>query len=146
MSLPKSSNGQITSFAKSSTDELGGCVSFQILTFTVIGVANTLVHGAMLVWLMESWQWPVWAAHLLAFFVAYSFSYMVNSRWTFHATISLVQYVRFVLSSLLALALTLAISQSAQLYGLNYREGFVLVIVFVPAFSFLLMKFWAFRR
>lgn len=121
-------------------------VPVQLLTFGLIGVANTLIHGAMLAWLIESWQWPLWAAHGLAFGCANVFSYTVNSRWTFSATLSWLAYARFLLSSLLSLALTLLISWGAQRYGLNYKEGFVLVVVLVPIFSFLVMKFWAFRQ
>lgn len=120
-------------------------LSWQFLSFAVIGVANTLVHGALLAWLIEWWQCPLSLAHALAFFVANLFSYAVNSRWTFKAALSWTGYSRFFLSSLLSLALTLLISWLAQIQGLDYKEGFVLVVLFVPVFSFLVMKFWAFR-
>jgi putative flippase GtrA len=117
----------------------------QFFSFALIGVANTLIHGAFLAWFIEWWKWPIPAAHAVAFGVANLFSYAVNSRWTFKTALSWVGYSRFFLSSLLSLALTLLISWLAQLQGLDYKEGFVLVVLLVPAFSFLVMKFWAFR-
>lgn len=104
-----------------------------------------MVHGALLAWLIEWWQCPLSLAHALAFCVANLFSYAVNSRWTFKTSLSYTGYSRFFLSSLLSLALTLLISWMAQVQGLDYKEGFVVVVLLVPAFSFVVMKFWAFR-
>lgn len=121
-------------------------VPMHLLCFGCVGVANTLIHGALLAWLVELWHWPIWAAHGLAFGAANVFSYIFNSRWTFKTELSWWAYGRFLLSSLLSLVFTLLISWCAQMYGLNYKEGFVLVVVLVPMFSFLLIKFWAFRQ
>lgn len=120
-------------------------LSWQFFSFALIGVANTLVHGACLAWLIEWWKLPIPAAHVLAFGVANLFSYGVNSRLTFKTALTWGSYGRFFLSSLLSLALTLLISWTAQVQGLDYKEGFVLVVLLVPAFSFMVMKFWAFR-
>ncbi len=116
----------------------------QLLFFGLIGVANTLIHGAVLVLMVECLAVDVTASHLFAFCVANIFSYLMNSRLTFKARLALVRYVRFFLASLLSLGLTLLLSWITDAYGLHYLLGFVLVVVLVPLFSFLVMKFWAF--
>jgi putative flippase GtrA len=118
---------------------------FQIITFAGIGVANTFFHGLVLVFVMENLKWPVLLAHLLAFSAANIFSYVLNSRFTFHSALGLVSYGRFLIASLFSLCLTLMISGAAQWWGLHYWKGFLLVVILVPIFSFVIMKFWIFN-
>ena len=116
----------------------------QFLTFAVIGVVNTIVHGSILTLAVEWMQTPVVIAHLFAFSIANLFSYVMNSRLTFMAAITITRYVRFFLASLLSLCLTLLLAWMMDRFGFHYLVGFLLIVVLVPVLSFLLMKFWAF--
>ena len=116
----------------------------QLLCFAVVGVLNTLVHGSILVMAVEFLALGVTLSHLLAFFIATVFSYFMNSRFTFAVPPSWARYARFLAASLLALAMTLFLSWMADRQGLHYLAGFALIVVLVPMFSFLLMKFWTF--
>lgn len=118
----------------------------QLLCFALIGVANTLVHGAILVVAVEWVALEVTAAHLVAFCVANIFSYLMNSWLTFKAALSLSRYARFFLASLLSLGLTLLLAWGTDIYGLHYLLGFVLIVVVVPLLSFAVMKFWTFAH
>lgn len=118
----------------------------QLMCFALIGVANTLVHGAILVVAVEWVALGVTVAHLVAFCVANIFSYLMNSWLTFKAALSLSRYVRFFLASLLSLGLTLLLAWVAEVYGLHYLLGFVLIVVVVPLLSFAVMKFWTFAH
>lgn len=116
----------------------------QFLTFAGIGVVNTLVHGSVLVLAVEHLGAAVVLAHLIAFCVANLFSYVMNSRLTFKTNLSLARYVRFFVASMLALGVTLILSWLIDHWGFHYLLGFLLIIVVVPIFSFMLIKFWAF--
>ena len=118
----------------------------QFLCFALIGVTNTLIHGGILILLVEGLRLSVTLSHLLAFCCANIFSYLMNSWLTFKAQLSLSRYARFFLASMLALGLTLLISWLADRYGLNYLIGFVLIVFLVPFLNFLTMKFWAFSN
>ena len=118
----------------------------QPMVFAVIGIINTAVHGTILILLVDHARWPVTLAHILAFIVANLASYGMNSRFTFHMPMSWFAYVRFLLASLLAFGLTLAIAASAELFHLHYLVGFVLIIFFVPVLNYFVLKFWAFRK
>lgn len=118
----------------------------QLLCFALVGVANTLVHGAILVVAVEWVALGVTVAHLVAFCVANIFSYLMNSWLTFKAALSLSRYARFFLASLLSLGLTLLLAWVSELYGLHYLLGFVLIVVVVPLLSFAVMKFWTFAH
>lgn len=118
----------------------------QFLTFAVIGVANTLIHGFILVLLVELLGAAVVLSHLVAFMVANIFSYLMNSYFTFKTVLSIDGYVRFFLASLLALGLTLTLSWIMEELGLNYMAGFLVIVAVVPLCSFMLMKLWAFQQ
>ncbi|WOF77578.1 GtrA family protein [Stutzerimonas kunmingensis] len=118
----------------------------QLMCFALIGVANTLVHGAILVVAVEWVALGVTVAHLLAFCVANIFSYLMNSWLTFKAALSPGRYARFFLASLLSLGLTLLLAWMSELYGLHYLLGFILIVVVVPLLSFAVMKFWTFAH
>jgi len=118
----------------------------QLLNFTIIGIVNTFVHGSVLVFAVEWLGFAVVMAHLIAFCVANIFSYVMNSRLTFFAPLSIARYIRFLLTSLLALGLTLLLSLLMNHNGFHYLVGFLLIVLLVPILSFLLMKFWAFSE
>ena len=114
------------------------------LRFAVIGGVNTLVHGAILTLAIEKFQLQLLSAHVLAFWFANLFSYVANSRITFHRPLSGLRYVRFVAASLVSLCLTLGIAWATNYFGVHYRVGFSIIVVTVPVFSFFIIKFWAF--
>ena len=112
----------------------------QFLSFSIIGVANTFFHGAILVMAVEYLELDVTVSNAIAFGVANMFSYFANSTITFRIAVSLLRYARFLAASLISLGITLIISLTADLYGLHYLLGFTLIVVCVPIFSFLVMK------
>lgn len=116
----------------------------QFLTFAAVGIANTTIHGGILVLAVEQLELTATPANAIAFFVANLFSFFANSKITFKASISLARYIRFLLASLLSLALTLLISMTSEYHGLHYLLGFMLIVICVPIFSFAIMKFWTF--
>lgn len=116
----------------------------QFLTFAAIGVVNTLVHGSILTGAVEWMQMSVVLAHLYAFSVANLLSYVMNSRLTFRAPMTLARYFRFFVASLMSLGLTLILAWVMDYVGFHYFVGFLFIVVLVPLFSFMSMKFWAF--
>lgn len=116
----------------------------QFLSFAAIGVANTLLHGGVLMLAVDVFLWSVTLSHLLAFAIANLFSYLLNSQFTFKRPLSFKRYWRFFMASLLSLMITLLLAKAVDLYGAHYLVGFVLVVIFVPVISFLVMRFWVF--
>lgn len=116
----------------------------QIIFFAGIGFLNTSVHGLVLVAAVEFFLLGVTVSHLMAFYVANIFSYIMNSKLTFRSELSFIRYGRFFIASLLSLGMTLLVSRLAEKYGLHYLLGFLLVIGLVPVLNFLVMKFWTF--
>lgn len=118
----------------------------QLIYFAGIGFCSTLIHGAVLMLGVERVFLPLTAAHFLAFCTANIFSYFLNSWLTFGAAISLSRYIRFFAVSLLSLGMTLLIAWITEASGLHYLAGFALIVLLVPIFSFLVMRFWTFAE
>ena len=84
-------------------------------------------------------------ANGVAFVVATIFSFTVNTTWSFSSRPSRRLLVRFVLVAIVGLAITVAVSGTAQYFGLHYLYGIALVVCTVPPITFLLHKFWTYR-
>ena len=118
----------------------------EMALFAVVGITNTLGHGLVLAGAVEFFQLPLLVSHTVAFGVANLFSYVINSHITFRMPLSASRYVRFLTASLVALALTLGIAAAADYLKLDYFYGFAIVVITVPVFSFVVIKFWAFAK
>jgi putative flippase GtrA len=94
--------------------------------------------------LVEQLFFNVTFSHLIAFFTANIFSYFMNSLLTFKTAISWFYYLRFLMASMLSLGLTLLLSYLMDLYGFHYLVGFIFIVLLVPLFNFMCLKFWAF--
>lgn len=117
---------------------------YEFIRYGLVGVVNTAVHAGIVIALMETLVPPAYIANGIAFMFANVISYCLNSRFTFLAPISLKGYRKFLLVSLLSLALTLTITSLTGYVGLHYGFGLVLVIFVVPVLNYLVMKMWAF--
>lgn len=117
-----------------------------LLVFGAIGVANTLLHTATVVALVERAGWAPVAANAAGFGVANTCSYFANSALAFGLPPSWARYGKFFLVSLLSLALTLALSGFAELMHWHYLIGLLLVLLCGPLLTFLLHRAYTFRR
>ncbi|WP_060482514.1 GtrA family protein [Pseudomonas sp. NBRC 111119] len=116
----------------------------EFIRFGLVGVTNTAVHAGIVVLLMEVFAPPAPVANGVAFLFANVMSYMLNSRFTFRMPVSFLGYRRFLLVSLVSLALTLAITSLVEFLGWHYAVGLMMVIFVVPVLNYVVMKLWAF--
>ncbi|MBA6095699.1 GtrA family protein [Pseudomonas juntendi] len=117
---------------------------YEFIRFGLVGVTNTLVHAGIVVTLMELLAPPAYVANGVAFMFANVMSYILNSRFTFKTPASFLGYRRFLLVSLVSLALTLAITSLVEFLGWHYAFGLLMVIFVVPVLNYIVMKLWAF--
>lgn len=113
--------------------------------FSGIGIINTLIHTTIVVLSVEKLKLHPSIANAIAFSIANIFSYFANRRWNFKGEASLQQYGRFLSVSLLGLTTTIIVSSFAEWLGLHYLIGLGLVIVALPALTFLLHWNWTFK-
>ena len=116
----------------------------EFIRFGLVGVANTVVHAGVVIALMEVFAPPAFLANGVAFVFANLMSYALNSRFTFNAPVSYSGYRRFLLVSLVSLALTLLITSLVEYLRWHYGVGLAVAILLVPILNYLVMKIWAF--
>ena len=116
----------------------------EFIRFGLVGVANTMVHAGIVIALMEALAPPAFLANGVAFVFANLMSYSLNSRFTFKIPVSFLGYRRFLLVSLVSLALTLLITLVVEYLGWHYGVGLIMVILVVPVLNYMVMKVWAF--
>ena len=116
------------------------------LIFGVIGIANTLLHSVTVISLMEKALTTSIPANIIGFGLANTFSFFANSFFTYKRRPSLILYWRFLLVSLLSLALTVFFAALAQAMGWHYLVGLALLMLLGPVLTFLLHKAYAFGQ
>lgn len=117
----------------------------RFLRFCVVGVANTLLHLAVVYTLVEVLGLLPTMANVLAFIVANLFSFLVNSRWTFQQAAGLQRYSRFLVVSLTGLVLSwLCVALAGQL-GVHYMLGVIASVGAVAVSGYLLNRRFVFR-
>lgn len=116
--------------------------------FVVVGLAATATHVACGLILAEAAGLaPIWA-NLLAFCIALFVSYLGNHSWTFAARgAHAFHFPRFTAIALAGLSLNQGIVYvMVGVMALDYRVALAVVVLVVPALSFMLNRGWVFAR
>lgn len=118
----------------------------QFVKFGMVGGTNTFIHAVVLYAVVEGEHAGPVLGNFLAFAVANISSFFMNSYWTFKQRPTPSLYAKFLLGSLLALALTLCIAALFEFLAIDYWLGFVCIVVCVPPLNFLMLKHWAYAK
>ena len=124
------------------TGGLGG----QVARFGVVGVAATVIHVLLALFLHGVLEAPPLLANLGGFCGAWLVSYLGNHRWTFRAATRHGWSVpRHVVVAVLGLGVNQAIvSVMTEFFLLPFATALAVVVFVVPAVSFVLSRWWAF--
>jgi putative flippase GtrA len=119
----------------------------QLLTFSVVGVSGYVVNLAVYVALLKGADLHYLPAAACSFVVAVSNNYVWNRRWTFKHDRGHLYYqgLRFLLVSIVALGLNLALLRILVALDVGKIVGQALAIMLVTPFSFSANKLWSFR-
>ncbi len=119
----------------------------QLLRFAVVGGGATATHVALGLGLAEGLGLAPFWANLAAFSAAVLVSYFGNLTWTFRmGPAGLGRLPRFLLLALAGLAANqLIVFALVDLAGWPYRAALAVVVLAVPALSFLGSRFWVFN-
>ncbi|MGH6956209.1 MAG: GtrA family protein [Caulobacteraceae bacterium] len=115
--------------------------------FVVVGLAATACHYVTALAAHRFLGLEPMSATLCGYLASVGVSYLGNSRFTFRRpALHGPQFARFVSVSLAGLAVNEGVIFAAsRIFGLPMREALIPVVIVVPAFTFVLSKFWAFR-
>ena len=112
--------------------------------FVLTGALSTLVHSSITIALVELANLHPSAANGLAYLTANIMSYVINTRWSFQSHYSLATWLRFILVSLMAFSLTVAIAWFVDLTGEHYLVGLSIIVTLVQIISFFAHRFFTY--
>ena len=121
----------------------------QVVRFGVVGATAALTHFLVVVALVRAAAIDPQIANVFGFLVAFSVSFVGQWRWTFraHAAPLARALPSFFLVSVTGFAVNaLAYRALLTFTLLRYDVALALVLIGVAGMTFLLSRFWAFRK
>lgn len=120
----------------------------ELAKFCLVGVSGYVVNLLVYVALLDGANLHYRLAATGSFLVAVTNNYLWNRLWTFRSSRGHVYYqgMRFLVVSLAALALNLAILRLLVGFGTDKILAQAVAIVLVTPFSFTANKLWSFRN
>lgn len=119
----------------------------EVIVFGLVGILATLTHYLIALLVVKWAGVGVLYANVFAYCVAVVVSFLGHSRLTFRADLDRGRFAKFVAASLSALA----VSQSllfvlTRLAIFDYQVNILAAVFVVPLYSFILNKFWVYRK
>ena len=118
------------------------------VVFLVVGLAATATNYVAAVGAAQVWKLGSIAAAIVGYLASLAISYFGNSWLTFRRPpLHGPQFARFMAISLAGLAVNLAVVfVGTKVLRWPFRVAEVPVVILVPAATFVMAKFWAFRE
>ena len=118
----------------------------KLLPFVTIGVLATALHTIIAANLITgSMMWSAGPANGLAFLIATSFSYLGNTLWTFSSSFSRANARRFATTAVGGYCLAYLLATGAEALGWHYLIGIALIVICVPALTFVVHNLWTYK-
>lgn len=119
-------------------------ISVQLVRFAIVGVLNTGLHLAVVAVLTQVIGASQLVSNAAAYVVASSFSFVVNSIWSFGARPHARRYVRFQVVGLLGLAVCAFFGYLGDVFGWHYVIAVLLSGCVLPLITFLAHRFYTY--
>lgn len=120
----------------------------QLIWFGLIGASAAVVHLGLVWWLVAQFGLAPLVANVIGFSVAFFVSFFGHHQRTFatHGAPVRQALPRFVLVAALGFVSNEVLYAVLLRWGMEYRLALFLVLVAVAGMTWLLSRFWAFRR
>jgi len=112
----------------------------QVIQFSSAGSLNTILHFATISLLIGSFALRQSISNAVTYLIASSFSFLINSVWSFEVKPHVPRYSRFQVIALLGLAVSTILGHVSDILGWYYAITFFLTALIVPFISFLIRR------
>jgi putative flippase GtrA len=113
--------------------------------FVASGILVTCLHIGIAVGFIHFVLPSQTLANGIAFVIATTISYLINTLWSFSAPLRGRNLVRFLIVSSVGFTFAVSVSAIAEHFRMDYWIGIGTVVLIVPPVTFALHKFWTYR-
>lgn len=118
----------------------------QLFRFASVGLLNTALHATVALYFIHFWQFQSTGANLIAFTVANTVSYLLNTLWSFSSTVNTRTASRFFSISIISLACVLLVSSAFDYFQVTPYFSVLALTVALPLVNFMAHKFWTYGK
>jgi putative flippase GtrA len=118
----------------------------QLTRFCLVGTINFIVHLATFAVAINTLALTQLMSNAIAYLVASSFSFVMNSIWSFEVKLRVRRYARFQLVALLGLAVCAILGRLGDEFSLPYAVTVLATVLILPLISFLVHRRYTFRE
>lgn len=118
----------------------------QLTRFALVGVINTALHLATVGLLTQLLGLSQLVSNVAAYMVASSFSFVVNSVWSFEVKPQARRFARFQVVGLVGLLASALIGHMGDMFGWHFAITVLLTGCIVPLLSFLAHRSFTYSR
>lgn len=117
----------------------------RFVRFGLTGAASTAVHVIVALVAMRLFGAGPVVGNAVAYSVATSFSYLLNTCWSFSANLTKKTLARFLVVSAFGGTLTIILAAVVNMLGGGDILGILVIVVLVPPSSFIMHSLWTYR-
>ena len=121
-------------------------ISVQLVRFAIVGVLNTVLHLAVVAILTQLFGVSQLISNSTAYLVASSFSFIMNSIWSFQARPEAHRYIRFQVVGLLGLAICAFFGYLGDAFGWHFVVAVLLSGCALPLITFLAHRSYTYSQ
>ena len=115
---------------------------WQLSRYVLAGILATGVHLSIAWLLIYLLALSVFMANTMAFFTAFVFSYVLQTKFVFQSRFEWVRFLKFLSVQFAAFLLSFMIASLLPVQN-AYVQTFLIVLI-IPLVTFLIHKFWTF--
>lgn len=118
----------------------------QLVVFGLVGIVATAAHYLVALGCHEALGLNLYAANLAGYSSAVTVSYIGHGKLTFQAVLNQAVLQRFLIVSLSAFCASEGLLAALEAgFQLPHRLSLAIVVLIIPAISFVLNKLWVYR-
>ena len=117
--------------------------NIQFFRYVMVGGLAFLIHMLVAYMYLYYVEYSLFLSNTIAFFVAFAYSYSINTLYVFRRKISLINLAKYLIAQLIMITTAMLIIDNISIY--NYYIKTVFVLILITPTSFLLHKFWTFK-
>lgn len=121
-------------------------MSTQLIRFALVGVVNTALHLAVVGVMTQIFGLTQLISNSVAYVIASSFSFVVNSIWSFQVKPQAHRFARFQIVGLLGVIVSATFGHLGDVFGWHYVITVLLTGCFVPFISFLGHRIYTYSK